>query len=205
MNYYYFRRSLNQMPIFNTADISKLDEKVYHHRLVDWQKKGYIERLANGAYRFLDLPVDEHLLYFIANKIYEPSYVSLESALAYYGIIPEAVYSVTSVCSKKTSTFKTNISIFYYRKIKSRYLFGYKIIRKNQIPVKIADVEKAIIDFLYFNSNLKSVLHFEGLRLNKEILLGKLDKETFNSYLHLYENKQLNKRAELFLKWLYNA
>ena len=73
--------------------------------LVNWQRKGYVQKLRNGWYRFSDETVNEQLLYLIANKIYNPSYVSFESAFSFYGIIPEGVFSILSATSQKNSQF----------------------------------------------------------------------------------------------------
>jgi predicted transcriptional regulator of viral defense system len=56
--------------------------------------------------------MDEMVLFMVANKIYEPSYVSLESALAYYKIIPETVLGVTSISSRKTKQHESAWGIF---------------------------------------------------------------------------------------------
>ena len=67
-------------------------------------KSGLFLKLRNNYYMLQD----SHLpLYAIANRLYRPSYISLESALSHYGMIPEVVYQVTSVTPKPTREFKT--------------------------------------------------------------------------------------------------
>lgn len=88
--------------------------------------------------------------FLIANKIYSPSYVSLSTALSHYHIIPETVYSVTSVTTKATREFTTPWLIFSYQKIKRQAFTGYRPIEINGATVFIAEPEKALVDFLYF-------------------------------------------------------
>ncbi len=71
--------------------------------------------MKRGLYAFPDaLPPD----LYVANKLYEPSYISLEFALSYHGIIPETVYEITSVTTKSTRRFEAMGKVFTYRRIK---------------------------------------------------------------------------------------
>ena len=107
MSYYYFRETFYPFKLFSLIDIKKVFPKFDSRRLVEWQQKGYIKKVINRWYIFADVPVDDHLRYWVANRIYQPSYISMETALSYYGLIPEAVYTTTAVSTLKTSTFNT--------------------------------------------------------------------------------------------------
>jgi len=94
-----------------------------------YAKKGLIIRLKRGLYALADyLPIDE----IIANKLRTPSYISLEYALSYYGVIPETVYEITSVTTKSARRFKVLGKEFSFRKIKTAAFSGY-------LPKKIND------------------------------------------------------------------
>src|ERR1035437_1753003 len=166
MNYITFANELKNYPAFSLRDTEKLSGKVYYHRIAEWQKKGYIKRIANGIFIFAGEPLDEMHLYYLATRIYEPSYISLESAFAFYGFIPEAVYRITSVCSKKTSQFQQDNIIFTYRSINPRFNFGYILMKWKNVAIKIAEPEKAVIDYFYLNTELKSSEQIEGMRFN---------------------------------------
>ena len=87
-------------------------------RLVNSQK---LMRLKKGLYlkgTQQDQPVQKALL---ANLIYGPSYISLEYALSYWGLIPEYVEEVTSITNKRNKVFRTPLGVFSYR-----YLPAYK-------------------------------------------------------------------------------
>lgn len=205
MNYIYFQKELKELPIFSLSDLMKLNEKVYHHRLIEWQKKGLIERIANGVYKFSDVELNELKLFFIANKIYSPSYISLESSLSYYNLIPETVYNITSVTTKKTSRFNSKYGKFFYRKINTNLFWGYTLIQTDNLTIKIAEPEKAILDYFYLHAELSNLNNVLELRLNVNQIREIINFEKLDKYLILFNNKQLNKRIKIFLHILENA
>jgi len=101
MNFLEFKEKLKDFVVFNLNDIRKVDNRFDLRRLNEWQKKGYIKMVRRGHYAFSSLEINESVLLLVANKIYTPSYVSLEMALSYYTLIPEAVYGITSATSRK--------------------------------------------------------------------------------------------------------
>jgi predicted transcriptional regulator of viral defense system len=139
----------------------------------------------------------------IANKIYEPSYVSLESALAYYEVIPETVFGVTSVSSRKTKQYESPWGLFSYRSVKPQYMIGYRVIENSPgNRFKIASLEKALLDYLYLNSDIHSIADFEGLRWNRTQLLRLLDHSIFVKYVNLFDKRALESRADKFMEYL---
>src|SRR3990167_7197850 len=101
-----------------------------------YKKRGFISQIKRGLYVFPDaLPSDM----YVANKLYSPSYISLEFALSYHGIIPETVYEITSVTTKTTRQFETLGKAFSYRKIKKNAYTGYEIQKQQGITFYIAD------------------------------------------------------------------
>ena len=80
-------------------DIAEQSASVFLSRNV---KSGLFEKLRNKFYILKDSHPSH---YFIANKLYQPSYISLETALSHYGMIPETVYTITSVTTKASREF----------------------------------------------------------------------------------------------------
>lgn len=109
MKFLELKNELKDFPIFSLNEIRNIDPNFYRSRLNEWQDKGYIKKVIRGYYIFSDLQPREENLYKIANRIYLPSYVSLESALSYYHLIPESVYGITSISTRRTNSFKTSI------------------------------------------------------------------------------------------------
>ncbi|MBI2995638.1 MAG: hypothetical protein HYY52_02890 [Candidatus Melainabacteria bacterium] len=201
MKFVEIKEKLKRFIVFSINDIRKIDEsKNLLRRLYEWQDKNYIKRISKGFYILSDLEINEQILFLIANKIYEPSYVSLESALNFYNLIPEIVPNITCVTTKKTQLFNTEKILFIYKKVKSKSFFGYKLIKYKNWTYKIADVEKTILDYLYLNPNLKSENDFKELRIDKKTLKKQINKTKLNLYLKSIGNQKLLTRVKKFLR-----
>jgi len=200
MNFTQFKDALKDFTLFSFSDIRLIDPHFHRRRLVEWQRKGYIKKIAKGHYVFADLIIDENILYEITNRLYNPSYVSLESALSYYQVIPEAVYGITSVSTRRTYSFSTPFGEFHYRTIKPSFFFGYKITIFDSKSFKIADLEKAIIDFFYLYPNLKSESDIISLRFNTETVTNKLDRQKLQKYLRKFSKVALSDRISKFME-----
>ena len=203
MNILAFKEKFKDFVAFNLSDIRKIDAAFDLRRLNEWQAKGYIKMLRRGHYVFSGIEINDPVLFLLANKIYAPSYVSLEMALAYYNLIPEAVYGITSVASRKTNYFKTDFGEFLYRHIKPQLMFGYKLIGYQGKIFKLAEPEKAVLDFFYLNTHIEAKEDFEGLRFNSEEFVENSDKNKFKDYLSAFENKKLAQRVNTFLRYIH--
>ncbi len=196
-----FQIKMSTYLVFSINDIVKEFPSFDKKALVYWQKKGYIKKIRNRFYYFANTEKEEFLLFFISNKIYHPSYISFESALAYYNVIPEGVYTITSATTLKPTTFLTNEGTFAYRKIKSSLFFGYQLVNYQNQHIKIAGLEKTVLDYIYLNTKIATVDDFDTLRWNKEILRN-LDVKMLVEYQQLFQSKALNKRMNQFLKYI---
>jgi predicted transcriptional regulator of viral defense system len=194
---------IRALPAFNLNDVRKLDPGFLRQQLYYWHNQGYIKPLAGGYYILADRAMDEMVLFMVANKIYEPSYVSLESALAYYQVIPETVLGVTSISSRKTKQYESAWGVFSYRSVKPQTMIGYQVIENTPgIKFKIAYLEKALLDYLYLNSKIQSMADFEGLRWNRNQLHDLLDHSMFSRYAKLFDKRTLENRVTQFLEYL---
>ncbi len=163
--------------IFNVSESST---RFFLHRHA---KKDYLIRLKKGLYCLKAQPPSEYL---VANRLYRPSYISLEFALSHFGIIPEAVYTVTSVTTKATRQFKTLGLVFTYQKIKTEAFRGYRPEKINGQTILIAEPEKALVDYLYF-------IDREKREPNERIDFKKISKKKILEYAKLFKRKSLNK------------
>ncbi len=202
MKYINFYNQFKDYLVITLIDVKNIYPDFDHRRLYEWQKKGYIKKIVNNFYVFTDKEFNEADLNFIANKLYEPSYLSMEYALNYYSLIPEIVFWRTSVTSRKTKRVETSIGNFYYQKIKSNLLFGYKLIKIDKAAFKIAEPEKALLDFLYLRKDIKDADGLRELRLNEEIYQEIINQKKLNSYLKMFNSKKLNKKITILNKLL---
>jgi predicted transcriptional regulator of viral defense system len=205
MRYVEFREVLKDFTIFSLSDIRKIDENFHRRRLNEWQDKGYIKKLIDKYYIFSDSKLNENILFEIANRIYSPSYISLEMALSYYNLIPDTVYTITSISTRRTYTFNTSLGDFAYRTMKSNLFFGYQLINYNDRRFKIGSVEKVILDYLYLNPNIKREVDFKTLRINRDVFIESVNKESLFKYLEGFNQKALKIRIKSFLEFIKNA
>lgn len=198
--YQRFRETFHDFPVITLPDIHKSFPDFDTKNLINWQKKGYLIRLRNGYYLLSENKRDEYLVYKIANKLYNPSYVSLESALSYYGIIPEAVYAIQSVTTLKTCSFSTKVATFNYRTIKKELYFGYHLIKQANASFRMATLEKAVLDFLYLRADIKDEPAIESLRWNKAAI-QQLNEKALLDYLSIYRSPTLERKILLIKKY----
>ena len=138
-------------------------------------------KLRNGLYTLRTHLPDE---YVTANRIYQPSYVSLETVLARHSIIPEIVYTITSVTPKATREFTTGWLTFSYQRIKRQAFTGYVPTREEGSLALVAVQEKAVADYLYF-VDLKHKI------LNDRLDLAKVSRVKVETYARLFGRKSL--------------
>lgn len=172
-------QSFGPIPI-DSGSLSSIigDYKSPKDKIAFMEEKGEIIRLKKGLYivspKILQKPLNKEIM---ANHIYGPSYVSLESALSYYGLIPERVYVTKSITLKRSKEFKNELGIFDYITVPEDY---YPIgITQEKVDEKfnflIATPEKAICDMIITTPGLyvrtmKSMLQYleDDLRIDRE-------------------------------------
>ncbi len=150
-------------------------------------KKGTFMQLRRGLYMLADYPADHYL---IANCLYRPSYISFDTALSFYGIISETIYTMTSATTRTTREFEADNIRFVYHKIKKEAFTGYKPMQRSGNTILIAEPEKALADYLYFVALGRRGLHYERLDLNK------IKKIELLRYAKLFNLSGINKLIE---------
>ena len=182
MKYIRLRQLFKDFTVFSLNDIRLVEPGFHIRRLNEWQSKGYIKKIIKEYYFFAEKSIHERVLFEIANRIYRPSYVSLETALSYYQLIPESVFGTTSISTRRTYNFRTVLGDFRYRTVKPDLFWGYEIIPYEQSVYKIAEPEKAVLDYLYMNRNLRSNTDFESLRFNEDVFFQRIDLDKLKLY-----------------------
>lgn len=181
-----------QAPYFSLGSHLLDGQTIFHYQVSLWLKKGKLLRLRNGMYAFAkekeNIKVEE-----IAAFIYEPSYLSLETALAWYGFIPEMVYAHVSVTARINRQFTNDFGTFLYRHIKAELFWGYTEIKTQHGHFLLAEPEKALLDYLYLNlAKIKNDADFENIRFNLDAIKEKCDSAKFSKYLSAYKMKKMN-------------
>jgi len=198
MNYLSFRNRFIELGAFSAHQVHVVFPDFSPNNLTRWQRQGLIVKLRQGFYTFQESLSQPNYAFFLSNFIYKPSYISLHTALAFYGIIPEAVTQITAVSSLKTAEFLNGAAQFSYRKIKPDLFFGYEQKPFGNRTISIATPEKAILDLLYLYPFYNTESEIENLRFDDDFIHNELNIGKLALYLDRFENKKLAKRVEVF-------
>lgn len=163
-------------------------------------RKGECFQITRGLYE-TDRTVSAHLL---AGSIYGPSYISFEYALSYYGLIPEAVYTITSATfeKKKKKKYDTPFGSFTYRDVPSAaFPLFIELRHEGDYWYRMASPEKALCDELYImrpvqNTKELASLLFEDLRI-EEVELRRLNRESIEDLRDKYHATNIKKLCTL--------
>ena len=162
---------------------------------------GEIVRIRKGLYTFGEplrqAPISRELL---ANLIYGPSYISLDYALNYHGLIPERVETVTSMTLGRSRSFTTPCGTFSYRRLsQSRYAVGVILEEHSDLSFLIASPEKALADKVWADKR------FDGIRLGTygpyllddlrldPARLAILDNDRLDAIARAYDSRKLHR------------
>lgn len=172
-------------------------------------KNGELIRLKNGFYLIHEKITDENnntIIPFeqIANLLYGPSYVSMEWALSFYGMIPERVHTITSVALGRRKEYHTPVGDFSYDPLSSKS-YSVGITQKKSADFVggflIATPEKALADLVFKRckglnkSQLKEEL-IESKRMDRECFRN-LNKELLEEIANCYQTKTIHSLIDL--------
>lgn len=164
-------------PIFESSILlaGDVDPKLIRIQLSRWIKAGKIYQLRRGLYSIAPpYQRQQPHPFLVANHLQKASYVSLQSALSFYGLIPEVVNITTSVSTGRPERLDTPLGTFEFRHIKTELLFGYRMTELGEQSALIATPEKALLDLIYLQPGGDSPAYLKELRLQNT---EKLDKD----------------------------
>lgn len=205
MHFYDFEKRMMDYPVFTAQEAKNIffRETNLSVQISQWVKNGYLERIKKGLYILSNRKKEVNPM-VLAEKIYSPSYLSLEFALNHYGIIPDIPGTYTSVSSRKTMNFKTNFGYFSYQKIKPEFFIGYQPFIEKDVSFSLAYPEKAILDFLYLNKRrLKAASAFwNEMRIDEDF---RFDKKQIEFYKRIFRDKKVDILIDSLLEYQKNA
>ena len=201
MDYLTFWERMYPMGCFHINQVLLWEKDFDRNNLTRWCRKGRLLKLRNQYYAFPECLSMPDFARYVANRIYAPSYISLHSALSFYGMIPEEVVQITSVTTLKTARFQNDIGTFHYQNVKTPLYFGYEIkTTPNGRGILFASPEKALLDLLYLNPYYKTEQDMEELRLDEDFMQSEFNLERFSDYLARFGSKTLEQRVRRLLK-----
>jgi predicted transcriptional regulator of viral defense system len=187
-------------PLFETGLLlaGDVDPNNVRRQLVRWVAAGKMYQLRRGLYT-LAPPYQKTKPhpFLIANRLVEPSYVSLQSALAHYGLIPEYVAVVTSVTTARPIQMETPLGHYQFQHIQPDWFLGFapKRVEGGQ-EVFLAAPEKALLDLVYLQPGGDELAYLRALRLQN---LDQLDQNELWSLANELGKPKLRRATENIL------
>ena len=156
-------------PVFETALLlsGRVDPRDVRRQLSRWTRAGRIYQLRRRLYA-LAPPFQKAKPhpFVVANRMVPGSYVSLQSALAHYGLIPEYVPVVTSVTTRRPNRWSTPLGAFEFHHIKPEWLEGYQLTEVGtRQRAFLATPDKALLDLIHLQPGGDSPEYLRELRL----------------------------------------
>lgn len=179
---------VSQYPDFNTNNLTR------------WVRQGLLVKLRQGFYAFPEMKGQSDFSLYISNRIYKPSYVSLHTVLAFYGIIPEAITQITGVSSLKTAQFENSFGTYSYKTMKENLIFGYELKPFGNRTILFAHPEKALLDLLYLYPFYNTEEDMEELRLDEDFMTNEINIKRLDEYTERFNNKALANRVRKMKK-----
>ncbi|HFD38803.1 MAG TPA: hypothetical protein ENJ31_02975 [Anaerolineae bacterium] len=198
MNFEQLLHIVGDEPVFETGLLlaGEVDPDRVRRQLSRWVRAGRLYRLRRGLYALAPpyRKASPHP-FLIANRLAHGSCVSLQSALAYYGLIPEYVPLITSVTTGRPGRRETPLGAFEFRHLKPDLLFGYRRLDLGDGQAAFVAVpEKALLDLVYLTPGGDAPGYLRELRLQN---LEQLDLEALQRMAARFDRPKVMRAAEL--------
>ncbi len=183
---------VGEEPVFESGLLvaGTANPREIHRQLSRWRQAGKIYQLRRGLY-CLAPPFQKVIPhpFLVANRMLPASYVSLQSALAYFGMIPEYVPVTTSVTTSRPASWETQLGIFDFRHIQVDFFGGYRLVElSGRQQAFIASPEKALLDLIYLEPGGETLDYLVELRLSN---LDQLDWQLVKQLAHRIDKPKL--------------
>jgi predicted transcriptional regulator of viral defense system len=196
---------VGEEPVFETGLLLSGDVNPANVRrqLSRWTKSGRLYQLRRGLFALAPpyQKIKPHP-FLVANRMVGGSYVSLQSALAYYGLIPEYVPVVTSVTTGRPAHWGTPLGRYTFRHVKIELFHGYRLEKVSPGQnAFVASPEKALLDLIHLEPSADSLPYIRELRLQN---LERLDLDEMACQARRSKSPKLRRAAALVSEWVHS-
>lgn len=185
--------------VFDLATVTQLSDdsrRTVRTQLHRWSRAGKLIPLRRGMYalasRYRRTEINPAVL---ANSLYTPSYLSLQWALGYFGLIPEKVVTLTSVSTRQPRRFRNEFGTFRYRTLRTSFFFGYRREPVDGQTVMLAEPEKALLDFWYLEKGEWLPPRMSGMRFQNA---GCINERTLREYARRWRSPRLTRAVDVW-------
>lgn len=200
MKFLEFQELFIRQWVFSLHEILLFDPTFKRQQLIKRKNNGLIRNLINGYWILEWAQKRPWIKPYIANRLAEPSYLSLEWWLEFYNLIPEASITYTSVTSKKSKEYDTSIWRFKYQSLRPNLYRWYTMFQIENYSFRLWTIEKVVLDYLYLHPELDCNDAFDEWRINTSELASQRNKDLFLDRAKEY-NKSTLKRAQLLISY----
>jgi predicted transcriptional regulator of viral defense system len=196
---------VDEEPVFETALLlaGKVNPDIVRLQLTRWTKSGRVYQLRRGVYAIAPpyQKVKPHP-FLIANHMQRASYVSGQSALAFYGLIPDTAQATLSVTAGRPERLETPLGVFEFRHVKPGLLRGYRMTALHGLKIPeqqalVATPEKALLDLVYLQPGGD---HFDYLRELRLQNLERLDLDELRRQAEIFDTPKLRRAVNAILR-----
>ena len=189
-------------PVFETALLlaGKVKPESVRLQLTRWKNNGRVYQLRRGLYAIAPpyQKIKPHP-FLIANRMQRASYVSGQSSLAFYGLIPDTVQVTLSVTAGRPEHLETPLGVFEFRHVKPDLLSGYRMITlgnpdQPEQQALVATPEKALLDLVYLQPGGDTPDFLHGLRLQN---LERLDLEDLRHQVEIFHSTKMQRAVKV--------
>lgn len=178
-------------PVFETSLFlaGNINPNIVRLQLSRWTKGGRIYQLRRGVYAIAPpyQKIKPHP-FLVANRLQRASYVSAQSALSFYNMLPDIVNTTISVTAGRSENLQTALGSFEFRHIKLSMLHGYRMIDLGGQEALVATPEKALLDLVYLQPGGETDAYLSELRLQN---LDRLDLDALHTQAELFDKPKL--------------
>jgi len=194
-------RIVGEEPVFRTGLLLAGDVDSVHVRrqLGRWVKAGKVYQLRRGLYA-LAPPYQQNRPhpFLIANQLVRPSYVSLQSTLTYYGLIPEYVPVTTNVTSGRPQELVTPLGKYQFQRVKKERFFAFSLEELgDDQDAYVAAPEKALLDLAYLHPSGDSLPYLRGLWLQN---LEQINSTSLKEIALKFDSLKIERAAENIIR-----
>jgi predicted transcriptional regulator of viral defense system len=203
MKFKHLLETVADEPVFETGLLlaGEVDPADVRRQLSRWTRAGRLYQLRRGLYS-LAPPYQKTKPhpFAVANQLVRGSYVSLQSALAHYGLIPEYVPVVTGVTTGRPRRWETALGDFIYRHVHPRLFRGYSRIEVSPGQFAfVASPEKALLDLVHLEPGADALSYLQELRLQNA---ERLDLHAFARLAERAGTPKLRRAADRLSEWV---
>lgn len=193
----------SDLPCFQTSYLSAGTSLPQVRLQLDrWEKAGKVIKIAKSVYTLAPPYIKITPSPFAISAVLRPSsYISLHSALAFYGLIPEYVPATLALTTGRPWQIQSPCGRFVFRHIKPAFFSGYKQHAVDRQTCFIATPEKALLDLLYMTSDSATSSFIESLRLQN---CAQLNSKKLSAYAEQMKSKKIDRALALLLTFLNN-